>query len=217
MIWSIIPLAFAGLLVAVWRWDWFVPIVQSRASAALGRSVRIGHLHVGLGRIIQVTADGVTVGNPPKWPSSDPPLASVEKLTVQVDVWDYIRGHGLDLPLIAIEKPQVYAAETADGASNFKFSFGGGGKTQPPKIGALRIDDGEAHIVMAKLKSDFHAKLSTRGQGEAARLIVDAEGTYAAQPIDAHLTGGALLSLRDAAKPWPVDLTIANGQDRGSA
>lgn len=64
---------------------------------------------------------------------------------------------------------------------------------------------------MAKLKSDFHAKLSTRGQGEAARLIVDADGTYAAQPIDAHLTGGSLLSLRDADSPWPVDLSIANG------
>lgn len=63
-------------LVLVWRWDWLIPLVNSTASAALGREVTIGHLHVGLGRIVRVTADDVTVANPEGWPQKDPPLAT---------------------------------------------------------------------------------------------------------------------------------------------
>ena len=43
---------------------------------------------------------------------------------------------------------------------------------------------------------------------------MDAKGTYAAQPITGHFVGGALLSLRDTANPYPVDLHLANGPTR---
>jgi uncharacterized protein involved in outer membrane biogenesis len=65
--------------------------------------------------------------------------------------------------------------------------------------------------VLPKLKADFNAHIVSRDEGHDGRIVVDANGTYAAQPITAHLLGGALLSLRDADRPWPVDLTLANG------
>ena len=206
-----IPTVLLVLLAAFWQWDWFIPIVQSRASAAIGRQVTINHLHVRLGRIIQIVADDVTIANPAAWPKDDPPLASSGSLTVQINLWDYIGGHELVLPLIALDKPRVYAAETGDGDANFRLSLSSSGGGSPPTIGELRITDGDAHVVIPKLKSDFRAKIATQGEGEAAKLIVDAQGTYAAQPVTARLLGGALLSLRDTAHPWPVDLTIANG------
>ena len=64
---------------------------------------------------------------------------------------------------------------------------------------------------MPRLKADFIAKINTEGEGDAARIVVDAKGRYAGQPILGHLVGGALLSLRDARHPWPVDLNVANG------
>ena len=75
------------------------------------------------------------------------------------------------------------------------------------KIGDVRIADGDAHVVIPKLKADFNARIETQGEGDGAKIVVDAKGTYAAQPITGQLVGGALLSLRDAAHPWPVDLT----------
>ena len=33
------PVAAIAALVAFWNWDWFIPIVQGRASSALGRAV----------------------------------------------------------------------------------------------------------------------------------------------------------------------------------
>jgi hypothetical protein len=48
--------AFAGPLLR--------PIVEARASAALGRAVSIGRLHIRPGRIVTITADDLTIANP---------------------------------------------------------------------------------------------------------------------------------------------------------
>ncbi len=47
--------------VALWDWDWFLPFVEARASATLGRKVTAQHLHVHLGRIVTVSLDNVEV------------------------------------------------------------------------------------------------------------------------------------------------------------
>jgi uncharacterized protein involved in outer membrane biogenesis len=211
--WIGIPVVLLVLLVVFWNWDWLIPIVQSRASAAIGRPVTITHLHVRPGRITEIAADGVVIANPPDWPNGDPPLASVDRLTVQADAWGYLQGHGVVIPLIALSRPSLYAAETLDGTPNFKVSTGSNGGAAP-KLGDLKISNGDAHVVIPKLKADFKAQIATQEQGDEARIVVDAKGTYAAQPIQAHLVGGALLSLRDADHPWPIDLTIANGPTR---
>ena len=211
--WIGIPVLLLFLLVAVWNWDWFIPIVESRASAAIGRPVKIEHLSIRPGRVTTIIVSDVTVANPPDWPAGDPPLAAIKKLTIQADVLAYVRGHGLILPLIGIDSPRVFAAETADGAANFRLSTGGGGGGGV-KIGDLRIGDGAAHVVIPRLKADFNAKVDTQGTGDAGQIQVAANGTYASQPITARLVGGTLLSLRDASHPWPVDLDVANGPTR---
>ena len=39
---AVITVAIA-LLIALWDWDWLKPMVERRASAALGRPVRVAH------------------------------------------------------------------------------------------------------------------------------------------------------------------------------
>jgi AsmA family protein len=212
--WIGVPVVLLILLAVCWNWDWFIPIVQSKASAAVGRPVTISHLHVRLGRVVTVTADGVVVPNPPDWPADDPPFVAIKRLTIQADALGYLQGHGLVLPLIGLEEPRVLAAETKDGAANFRLSTGGGSSGGSVRIGDLRIGDGAAHVVVPKLRADFSAKVETQGDGPDAKIVVDAKGTYATQPITARLVGGALLALRDAEHPWPVDLAIANGPTR---
>jgi len=212
--WIGVPVVLLILLVVFWNWDWFIPIVQSRASAAIGRPVTMSHLHVRLGRVVRVVADDVVIANPPDWPSGDPPFVAAKSLTVDADAWGYVRGHGLVLPLIGLDSPRVFAAETKDGKANFWLSTGGGGGGGSAKIGDLHITDGEAHVVIPKLKSDFTGKIETQGEGADAKIVADAKGTYAAQPINARMVGGALLSLRDAEHPWPIKLDLANGPTR---
>ena len=168
----------------------------------------------GLVCTVSVTADGVSVANPPDWPLGDPPFVSVSSLTVVVDAWRYLRGGGLILPMISLDSPRVLIAETKDGTQNFRLETGGASSDGSLKIGELRIVDGTARVLVPKLNADFNARIATEGEGEAAKVTVDANGTYAAQPITARLVGGALLSLRDVDHPWPVELALANGPTR---
>ena len=82
-------------LVVIWGGDLLIPLVASRASAAFGRPVTIAHLHISPGRILQATADDVTIGNPPDWTGE--PLARVPHLTAQADVWAYFAGRSVPL------------------------------------------------------------------------------------------------------------------------
>lgn len=205
-----VALALAVFL-AVFRWDWLIPLVNAQASKALGRPVTVTHLHVRLGRVPHIEADGVTIANPDGWPGGGN-FATADKLSVDIDAMAYIRSRTVVIPDIALDHPQVDAQQLDDGRANWTLAGGGGGTGPSPKIGNLRINDGHAHVVMAKLKSDFNVDVATKdAEGQPSQIIASAKGTYAKAPIDAQFTGGALLSLRDESQPYPINLQVANG------
>src|ERR1700730_5211798 len=213
-----IPLAAIAALVTFWDWDWLIPILQARASSALGRQVTIAHLHVQFGRVTTVIADDVRIANPADFPEPGD-FARIARLSVQADVMGYIRSSQIVLPKIALERPEVQALQTADRKDNYKLALDIGFVGPVVKIGNLRISDGQAHVVIPTLKADFALRIGTREAPAAApgtatpdsQIVVDIKGTYAGQPITGRFIGGALLSLRDTQLPYPVDLKLANG------
>ena len=207
--------------VLLFQWDWLIPMVNARASAALGRPVTITHLHVKLGRVPHIVADGVTIANPADWPGGGD-FATIEHLALDVDAMAYVRNRQVVIPAIVVDKPVVDAQQMADGRANWVFASSGpatspansGAETQ---IGQLTINDGHAHVQSAKLSADFNIDIATKdGDGGKGQIVAAAKGTYAKQPITAQFTGGALLSLRDAAEPYPVNLQLANGPTKVS-
>jgi uncharacterized protein involved in outer membrane biogenesis len=128
----------------------------------------------------------------------------------------YIRSREIVLPEVDLDRPEVQALQTADGKNNYTLALGG---ESAAKIGDLRISDGQAHVVIPTLKADFALRIATREAPAAApgtqttdsQIAVDAKGTYAGQPVTGQLVGGALLSLREAQHPYPVDLKLAHG------
>jgi len=205
-----VALALAVFL-AVFRWDWLIPLVNAQASKALGRPVTVTHLRVRLGRVPHIEADGVTIANPDGWPGGGN-FATADRLSVDIDALAYIRSRAIVIPDIALDHPQVDAQQLEDGQANWTLTSGGGGTGPAPKIGNLRISDGHAHVVMAKLKSDFNVDVATKEtEGQPSQIVAAAKGTYAKAPIDATFTGGALLSLRDESQPYPINLQVANG------
>jgi AsmA family protein len=213
----VLGLGFSVLAIVAatvtWGGNLLIPIVAARAGVALGRPVSIGHLHIQPGRIVTVTANDVVIGNPPDWTGE--PLARLPGLRVQIDAWDYLRHGRLVIPLVAVERPQVAATQLANGATNYKLQLADS-NGDGAQIGEVRIEDGQAFIRLAKLKADVTVGIATRNQGEQAQIVVDARGTYNAQPINGHAVGGALLSLRDTAHPWPIDLHVENGPSQVS-
>jgi len=206
-------------LVLLWNWDWFIPLVDARASAAIGRRVTITHLHVHLGRTTRVTADDVTIANPADFPAAHP-FVHADHLTVAADVMEYYHTRDIVLPLIAIDHPAIDALALADGRNNFVLTMPRPAADQAPsaapRIGDLRITDGVAHVVDPKFRSNFTLAIRTRdaASGAPAAIVMQAHGTYAGQPITGAFVGGALLTLRDAQHPYPIDLTLANGPTR---
>jgi uncharacterized protein involved in outer membrane biogenesis len=213
------------LLVVFWSWDWFIPLAERQASAALGRQVTIAHLHVRLGRVTEVSANDVRIANPEGFPA-DPPFAQVQRLTAQLDVMEYWRNRAVVIPSIEVQKPVVEALAREDGSNNYTFDFGrpaGEGAPTPepgraaPRIGLLRVVDGAAHVVIPRLRADFQLGIATRDEaGSEPRIAVDARGTYAGQSITGQALGGAVLALQDTGKPWPIEMQMANGPTRVS-
>ncbi|WP_240759739.1 AsmA family protein [Lichenicoccus roseus] len=204
------------LLVALWDWDWFIPLVDSRASSALGHKVTMQHLHVRLGRTTVVTADGVRVDNPEGFPA-DQPLAQIDHLGISVAVMSYIRNQVIDIPLINVDHPVIDALAHQDGSANWTMKSQSGSSSssasKPPRLGLLRIHDGHVHVVDPKLRTDMNLQVHTAGyrDPDGGHIVVTADGTYAHQPITGRFIGGALLTLQDRGRPYPVDLHVANG------
>ena len=211
-----VPVAAMAALVAFWNWDWLIPIAEGRASSALGRQVKIAHLHVRLGQVTTVGADDVRILNPAGFPREGD-FARIARLRVQADVLAYFRSRQIVLPEIALERPDVQALQTEDGKNNYALALGSA--SPAVRIGDLRVSDGQAHVVIPSLRADFGLRIATRETPAAAagmtmpesQIVVDAAGTYAGQPVTGQLVGGALLSLQDARHPYPVDLNLANG------
>ncbi len=210
------------LVILFWNWDWFIPFVEARASAALGRKVTIAHLHVHLGRDTTVAADDVLVANPDGFPADAAPLAKIGRLTIVAGLLDYWNGKGIVLPNITVDHPDVHATALSSGHNNFTIAMApskpGTKPSPPPQIGNLVINDGTARLVDPAHKSDFSLTIATQAATgkEKSALVVNAKGTYAAQPITGRFVGGALLTLRDASHPYPIDLHVANGPTKVS-
>ena len=200
-----------GVLAAVWDWDWFRPLVAREASAALGRTVTLQHFDLRLGRLTAVVADGVRIANPTGF-AQDPPLAAVERLTVTIDTMELLRHRAVVVPDILIEHPQITATQAEDGSANYLFpALSSGGNGPGAKVGNLRVTSGQVHMVLARLRTDFNVVVETRVADGTPQVVAHATGSYAGQPINADFAGAALLSLRDVATPYPVNLKVANG------
>lgn len=228
-----IIIAVLALIIALfwfWNWDWFIPLVESQASAAIGRKITISHLQIHLGPTTQVAASGITIANPDGF-TATPNLASIDRLYLAAKPWAYLTTGILTLPVIEIDHPVTNFRELPDGTNNYTLAPASAGSTTstsaPPQIGNLIITAGTASVNLAKHKTNFTLAINTQPapaapSGTAAttkrgdEIVIAAHGTYSGQPVTARFVGGALLSLRDPSNPYPVDLHIANGATRAS-
>ena len=207
------PLLAIALLILFWDWNWFRPLVETQASSALGRPVGIGHFDVGLARRPLLVFDNVTVANPAGFPG-DRQMGKIDRLSVRIDVDSLFHGP-IQIPEVTIEHPDFALAQEPSGTANWQFGDPGAKPSDrpAPQIGALIITAGIIHVLAGKPQADFTMKVETRqpANGGEAAILVEAKGTYANQPVGGKFVGGALLSLRDPAKPYPIDLTAENG------
>jgi hypothetical protein len=203
---AVILLSTTVLLWWFWDWNWFRPLIETRLSAALGRTVTLDHLEVHPGRVTVLSVYGLTAANPSGFEA--PNSAIVDRISVTFEVETWIRTRRVVIPLIEIDQARVDYEQNEAGKSNWDFPDSSSEVT--PEIGNVQIHDSVAHVRMAQDKADTTLTISTQGD----TLLVQGKGTYARQAVAVRATGGALLALRDATQPYPVDLQLDNGPTR---
>ncbi|MCU4160075.1 AsmA family protein [Acidiphilium sp. AL] len=216
-----IPVLLIVLLAIFWSWNWFIPMVDSRASAALGRKVTMSHLRVRLGRVVTVRAGNVQIDNPKGFPATQP-FAKIRQLTIRFNIIDYLFHNRTVVPLIDLNHPVINAVATPAQVDNYTFKATKPSKPgkpkPPPEIGTLTIESGLAHVVDPKLKANLRLVIDTRAatgivakHRQAHEIAVQAKGTYNNQPVTGTMIAGTLLTLRNTAQRYPLDLSLANG------
>lgn len=200
------------------------PFVEREVAAQLGRPVSIGRLSIRPGRTTEVVAEDVIIANPPGFPEEAAPwFARIPRLELAVLPGPWLRRGEVVVPRALLDRPEVAAVGLADGRANYLFpNLPAGedpedpGRSTGPRIGVLTVREGRGHVVLQPLDADVTVEAATEEPaGEEPRLAAAARGTYAGAPVEARMVGGGILTLREADRPWPVRLEVANGPTRG--
>jgi len=195
-----------GALIWFWDWNWLRPVAEARLSAALGRPVTLDRLDVSPGEITGITAYGVRVANPAGFSGGD--FVTIPRLSVTFDPIAWLRSGQLAPRTIEAERPEINIEQTCGGQGNWITP----GTSPSLPVGALIIRNGAAHVHIVREQSDVIMSIATSHTANGDVLIVDGKGTHARQPIAFHAEGGAVLALRDATTPYPIDFQLSNGQ-----
>jgi hypothetical protein len=202
-----------AILIAIWDWDWFRGPVGRWASAQSHHQITLnGHIKVHLLTWTpQATVTDVRVANP-GWAGKGN-LATIKSFTVSVRLPALLRGR-VDLPLVAIDHPDLRLLSDAKGRSNWR--TGAADDDTPmklPPIQHLVIKDG--HLVF----DDEHRKLhlvgtvqsyeDTPGSGRG-RFELTGDGSLNAEPFTLRITGGPLIDVRKD-RPYQFDARMNAG------
>ncbi len=216
--WPLLPLLLIALLILLWDWNWFKPLVERQASKAVGRSVAIEHLAVDLSWHPDVTLTGITLANPDNFPADAAPLASIRRVALRFGLKDVFE-HRLRISSLDIDQPIAAMRSGPDGLRNWKLVLpprDPDARPWDPQIADLTIREGRFALIDAALKAEITGSLRTTESAKSGEplLVADAEGRYNNESFKAHFTGGSVLSLRTPENPYPVDFHAESGTTR---
>jgi AsmA family protein len=200
------------LLALLWDWNWFRPLVQTQLASQLQRPVAIGHFDLDLGRSTTVRLQGLEVGNPQDFATDTPPLVQIQTLALTLDSLGLFQ-HRVSVQALTLVQPVLHVAKNANGRSNAVLPPSSGGPSAwAVEVLKLAIENGRFAYDDPAGKATFRGSIQTQAaDDDEDRVVARAEGRYQDAPLQARFTGGSLLALRDAAKPYPVDFALDTG------
>jgi AsmA protein len=140
--------------------DKFRPRVESEASAALGRTVKIGHLDFSLLRGAVVAQD-VQVSDDPKF--SQQPFVQAKSLSIGAEVWPLIMSKELKINSVRLDEPKILLVKNAAakwnfeslGAKNDRKAASSSQAGPPLSVSSLKIRDGEITVAQGAKKTTY--------------------------------------------------------------
>lgn len=232
----VILVALLALLLAFFPWDTLRGPLNRYVSDKTGRHFEITRkLDVKLGRNTRILADGIVFANP-EW-AKDPYLVKAEAAEIQVELLPLLKRR-IVLPLIELRQPQLGLQMDAEGRRTWALGRDSADPRNAPEIGALVVDRGSAHVIVAKHDADIQAEFSIDGpllpaaraaaptsaasaaggaavtaQAASLPLSFKAKGTWqkAAFTAQGH-TGNVLYLSAPLQQPFPMDVVASAGR-----
>jgi uncharacterized protein involved in outer membrane biogenesis len=205
-----VVVALILLLIALWDWNWFRGPVERAVEARTGREFHLGHLDVDLGRVTTVRGDDITLANA-DW-SKTPRMAAMDRAEIDVRFWPLLVGR-VQIPEIRLSRPDLLLeAGTNAHPGNWVFKESSGDGTLP-KLGRLRVTDGQLKFVDTAGKTDIDVSVNSlpvKKADDAAPIAIDGKGRWKGNPFTLRGSTASPLELSQTEHPFRIDL-------RGSA
>lgn len=203
-------------LVLLWDWNWFKGPIERRVSAQTGREFRIdGDLDVDLGSTATIRAAGLRLANA-GW-AREPQMARVGQLEFDLRLWPLLRGE-VRIPRIALARPVLHLQRQPNGLRNW--DFGGRGGRALPAFRNVRIAQGRLAFYDPGRRTDIRLALDSqprrKGSGEPP-ISVEGGGRWSGNVFTLTGTAASPLELRNARRPYRIDLRAAAGATRAHA
>jgi uncharacterized protein involved in outer membrane biogenesis len=216
---GVLVLLIVGAL-AMLETSWARDFVARRASAALGREVRIDeNFHIDWSLTPKIRAGGIHLANT-DWAGGGE-MADIGAVEVTLDLRRLISGT-VAIPQLTLIDPKVKLARNAEGTGNWDFPNlrktppqEGDGSPNLPEIAHIEVKGGEVEYRDDKLNVQVASTVNTeRSDKGEDRVRMVANGNYADEPFHLDATTGTFLALRDQQTPFPVHAEATVGSTR---
>ena len=190
--------------------SWARDFVAKRASAALGREVRIDeNFDIDWSLTPKIRAGGIHLANTDWAGGGD--MADIGAVEVTLDLRRLIGGT-IAIPQLTVIDPKLNLARDAQGAANWDFPSlqgdppqEGDGSPNLPEIGHIEVRGGEVAYRDDGLNIQVASTVNTeRNEQGEDRVRMVADGNYANEPFHLDATTGTFLAVRDRQTPFPV-------------
>jgi uncharacterized protein involved in outer membrane biogenesis len=206
------------LFVALFNWNWLKGPIERRVTASTGREFRIaGDLDVDLGLQTKVRLNDVSFANA-AW-SQHPQMLTLKRIEVRIKLLPLLHGQ-LDLPFVDVDAPHIVVERNEQGVGNWvldtpdKQEKDKDEPTALPLVREIRVRDGQLQLIEPTYRTDvkLDVRSAKRTSGDArAPLIATGKGTYRDAQFTLEARVDSPLALRDAERPYHVDLKASAG------
>ena len=222
-----VAIAFVSLLLlvllaagagAVWLMNADLrPLIERKASTALGRAVTIGNLKIGWGDPLALEIENLRIANAP-W-GSKPDMVSIAQIQARIDVMPLLKGV-IRYEQLSASRPVFLLERNKHGIGNWKFSGGGSGgfqlmpkdRTHFPTLLDFALEGGRVTYQVpgsTPIVIDLaHLKIQTTGDGQPVTVLGD--GAYDGLPARLEGTTASFTEMRDRTIPFGLSFSLAN-------
>lgn len=205
------------MLALLWDWNWLRKPICRYVQGSTGRECEIaGNLDVDLGRVTRVTADSVRFGNA-SW-SKRGDMARADRVAFGFELWPALFHREFRIPELRLTRPDVVFETGPDGTGNW--DFGNGSPSTQPEFRRLWIDAGRLRYYDVPGKTDLDFAVSSEAAktpNTAAPIIVKGSGRWKGNTFTLQGRGESPLDLRDANRPYRIDVSAVAGPTRAHA